>query len=114
MPSIYNNSSNIYRSDFKSVTLTDIGTFSLPEDIAKSITIFQDSNTLIRVFKTTNTSGNAFSATSTGTSDCDGIHILLEDGVAFDVPGVANANEISLQLDNVNDVPTSVKYIVER
>jgi hypothetical protein len=116
MPSIYNNTSNIYRSDFRSITLTDSGTFSFPSEIAKKVAIFNDSTTVVRVYKTENLTGDAFSSTISGTSNVDGVYITLEDGVSYDVFGIGNTSHISVQKKFYNDPvnPFVVRYIVER
>ena len=116
MPSIYNNTSNIYRSDFRSITLTDSGTFSLPSEVAKKIAIFNDSTTVVRVYKTENPTGDAFSSTISGTSNVDGVYITLEDGVSYDIPGIGNTDQVSVQKKFHNDAvnPFLIRYIVER
>lgn len=109
MPSIYDNTPNIFRSDFKELSLTDSGTFSLPEDGAKKVTIFNDAGYKVRVYKT-----NDYAATTSGTSNATGIYIGIEDGISFTVPGVADAKNISIQKDVSANPTFSLKYILER
>ena len=111
MSSVYDNTSNIIRSDFREISLSDSGTFSLAEEQAKKITVFNDSEFKVRVYKTQQ---EAFAATTSGTSDATGVFIGLEDGISFTIPGATNPKFISLQKDLSTDPNYKIKYIIER
>ena len=49
MASIYDNTANIFRSDFRQMSITDSGTFSLTSEEAKKVTVFNDAGYKIRV-----------------------------------------------------------------
>jgi len=114
MASIYDNTANIFRSDFRQMSITDSGTFSLTSEETKKVTVFNDAGYKIRVYKTDNQTGNAFLATSSGTSQAEGIYLNIEDGISFTIPGVSNANHISVQKDNKDNPTLEIKYILER
>ena len=107
MASIYNNSPNDYSSEFRSVTLTDSGTFELQNEEVPKVSLWNDGGQPIRVFKT-----NDYTTTTSGTSNAYGTWIGVEDGVTFNMVGLGNSNQISVQLQNYNKYPYELKYIV--
>ena len=111
MASIYDNTSNIYRTDFRSISLTDSGTFSLPSEKGKEVQVFNDSNYLIRVYKTDYGSGRG-TATFSGTSDTAGVYLGLEAGRVYTINGLGNAEQVSLQKDNHLNPTLDIKYIL--
>jgi len=113
MASLYDNTSNIYRTDFKSVPITDSGTFSLPAGTAKQVQIFNDHTQVIRIYKTSNVELNA---TISGTSNCTGVFLEIEDGNSYDINGVGNAQEISIQKKLHTAVPLTfdLKYVISK
>ena len=56
--------------------------------------------------------------TTSGTSNANGVYIGVEDGVTFNVAGIGNSNQISLQMDSplhfdsAGKGPYEVKYII--
>jgi hypothetical protein len=109
MASVYDNSPNIFKSEFKQISLTDSGTFSLSNETAKKITIFNDAGYKVRVYKTNN-----FDTTTSGTSSADGVFIGVEDGISYTIPGVGHGDQISVQKDVHTNPTFSVKYILEK
>ena len=57
MASLYDNTSNTYRTDFRSTLITDSGTFSLPSEDTKLVQIFNDIGGVLRIYKTENIDG---------------------------------------------------------
>tara|TARA_Y100001963_G_scaffold154461_1_gene243278 strand:- start:2199 stop:2528 length:330 start_codon:yes stop_codon:yes gene_type:complete len=109
MGSIYNNTTNIYWSEFKSMDLTDSGTFSFPSDEAKQVQIFNDAGYKIRVYKT-----DSLTATTSGTSNSTGVWLGLEDGSTYDINGIGNANHVSIQKDSSANPTFAIKYILSK
>jgi len=109
MASVYDNSPNIFKSEFKEISLTDSGTFSLSNETAKKLTIFNDAGYKVRVYIT-----NDSNSTTSGTSNSDGVYIGVEDGISYTIPGVGYGSHISLQKDVHTNPTFSVKYILEK
>ena len=109
MASIYNNTTNIYRSDFRSMDLTDSGTFSFPSEESRQVQVFNDAGFKVRVYKT-----DSVTATTSGTSTATGVFLGIEDGAVYDINGIANCQEISIQKDNHLNADFTIKYIISR
>tara|TARA_Y100000310_G_C20639188_1_gene792903 strand:- start:857 stop:1201 length:345 start_codon:yes stop_codon:yes gene_type:complete len=114
MASLYDNTQNIYRTDFRSLSVTDSGTFALPDDEAKQVQIFNDAAQVIRIYKTENETGNAYLSTISGTSNTDSVYLELEDGNTYDINGIGNANNISVQKKTYNAANFVLKYVISR
>jgi hypothetical protein len=113
MASIYDTTPNDYSSEFRSITITDSGTFELQDEAVRKVSLYNDGDHKIRVYKT-----NDYTATTSGTSNAYGVYIGVEDGITFNVAGVGNSNQISAQMDSSTHFkspskgPYELKYIV--
>ena len=113
MASIYDTTANEYSSEFRSITITDSGTYELQNEAVKKASIYNDGEEKIRVYKT-----NDYTSTISGTSNADGVYIGVEDGVTFNVAGIGNSNQISVQMDSAahfdapSKGPYELKYII--
>jgi hypothetical protein len=107
MASIYDTTANDYSSHFRSINITDSGTFKLLDEAARKLSVHNDGGEKVRVYKTEN-----HNATTSGTSNAVGVYIGVEDGVTFNVAGIGNGNQISVQMDTSSATPYDLKYIV--
>ena len=107
MSSIYDTTSNDYSSHFRSINITDSGTFSLNAEAVPKVSIYNDGGEKVRVYKTEN-----YTATTSGTSNATGIWIGVEDGVTFNVAGIGNSDQVSVQMHNSSKTPYELKYII--
>jgi len=107
MASIYDTTANDYSSHFRSVSITDSGTFELADEAVPKLSVYNDGGEKVRVYKTEN-----HTATTSGTSNAVGVYIGVEDGVTFNIGGIGNSNQISVQMDDSSTTPYDLKYIV--
>jgi len=107
MASIYDNSPQEKGTEFKSINLSDSGTFQLIQEAVPKLAIHNDGGERVRIYKTEN-----HTATTSGTSNATGVYIGVEDGVTFTIAGIGNCDQISAQLENHLKAPYELKYIV--
>jgi len=125
MGSLYDNSANVYSSEYREVSLTNSGFFYLTDEPARLVTVINLSNNSVEVAKTTSTTYQPIKAVDLYNGECawcspsgsayvDGISVRLEDGASFQARGISNANQVSIR-KSVKTSPTlQVQYVVER
>lgn len=130
MGSLYDRSSNIYKSEWHEITLENSGYYQLPSAEARFVTVYNVVNTVVNVATSLPGEYQPHPLTSpgspkqtfdgpdihmiTGTAYVTGRGLAVEDGVAFQVNGISNANQVALQKANEALGSIHVTYIVER
>ena len=135
MGSIYDRTSNIYRSNFKQVRLTNTGYFGLENEEAKIVTVFNmqpgAGNDQIDVAKVDGSNIEVDSAPAwpwekwmgthnvaahgaSGTAYVTGVAFTLEEGMSFQVRGIGNANQIAVKKSSHLNSDLNVKYVIEK
>ena len=132
MASIYDRTSNIYKSEFRNISLTNSGFFVLPDEDAKFVTIHNHQpvtthsidvakisipvpNPITYPWDVTHGTHNVDVWGASGTAYVTGISMVLEDGFSFKVNGISNANEVAIRKHTHNlGGDYQVQYVVER
>ena len=131
MGSLYDTTSNIYFSEYREISLTNSGYFKLPDENAKLVTVWNDSNNVIQVAKTTDQTYKALAEDFTyfageaarlagdklivsGDAYVTGRSLVIEDDIIYQVKGVSNANQVSIRKHAHSTTNHSVKYIIEK
>ena len=79
----------------------------MADEAVPKLSVYNDGGEKVRVYKTEN-----HTATTSGTSNAVGVYIGVEDGVTFNVAGIGNADQISVQMETSTATPYDLKYIV--